>query len=265
MRHIAILIFTLWTRICLATGQSGELVIYKGDTLTMLSEPLEIYLRNNEPRQRFHPFLENGCSTALWRGYVGLWRIQNGKLLLVDVYVCGDRTQSIKRMIFKNQNGEIPADWFTGDLFIERGKMIKYNHSGYDRYFETEVVANVNEGNIETEKEYKNGVRPDDQRFTSDIKKIVEEIHRRINWDRIPKLSNDKRVFANLILDNGKLVTVDSTIEKQNIESVYKMEVKRIIADFPAVQVFYSRGQPLREGYYGAIIFSRQNKKRYAR
>jgi hypothetical protein len=265
MRYIVILIFALWTTICLATGQGGELVIYKGDTLTMLSEPLETYLRNNEPRQKFHPFLENGCSTALWRGYVGLWRIQNGKLLLVDIYVCGDRTQSIKGTIFKNQNGEIAADWFTGDLFIEKGKMIKYNHSGYDRYYETEIVANVSEGSIQTEKEYKNGVRPDDKRFSSDINKIVEEIHRRINWDKIPRLSNDKRVFANLKLDNGKLVTVDSIIDKQNIEDVYKMEVKRVISDFPDVQVFYSRGQPLGEGYYGAIIFSRQNKRRYAR
>jgi hypothetical protein len=265
MRHIVTLIFALWTTICLATGQGGELVIYKGDTLTMLSEPLEIYLRNNEPRQKFHPSLENGCSTALWKGYVGLWRIQNGKLLLVDIYVCGDRTQSIKGTIFKNQNGEIPADWFTGDLFIEKGKMIRYNHSGYDRYYETEIVATVSEGSIQTEKEYKNGVRPDDKRFSSDINKIVEEIHRRINWDKLPRLSNDKRVFANLKLDNGKLVTVDSIIDKQNIEDVYKMEVKRVISDFPDVQVFYSRGQPLGEGYYGAIIFSRQNKRRYAR
>jgi hypothetical protein len=68
-----------------------------------------------------------------------------------------------------------------------------------------------------------------------------------------------------LKLDNGKLVTVDSIIDKQNIEDVYKMEVKRVISDFPDVQVFYSRGQPLGEGYYGAIIFSRQNKRRYAR
>lgn len=265
MKHFTILILILWTTTCLATGQGGELVIYNGETLTMLSEPLEIYLRNNEPRQRFHPSLENGCSTALWRGYVGLWRIQDGKLLLVDVYVCGERTRSIKGTIFKNQDGEIYADWFTGELFIERGKMIKYNHSGYDRYYETEIVVNVSEGNIQTEKEYTNGIRPDDKRFPGDINKIVAEIHRRINWDKLPKLSNDKRVFANLTLDNGKLVTVDSIIDKQNIEDVYKTEVKRVIEDFPDVQVFYARGQPLKEGYYGAIIFSRQNKKRYAR
>lgn len=260
-----ILIFCLWSPICLATGQAGERVIYKGDTLTMLSTPLEIYFRNIEPRERFHPLLVGGCSTGLWRGYVGLWRIQDGKLVLVDVFICGNKSRSIKEVLFKNQNGEIPADWFTGDLFIEKGKMIKYHHSGYDRYYETEVVVNVKEGNILTETEYKNGVRPDDIRFPRDINKITDEIYKQINWNIIPKLSDSKRVFANLTLDNGKLVTVDSIIDKQDIEDVYKTEVKRVIASFPAVQVFYARGQPVREWYYGAILFNRKNKKKYTR
>jgi hypothetical protein len=67
-----------------------------------------------------------------------------------------------------------------------------------------------------------------------------------------------------LILDNGRLST-DTVIDKENIEEIYEAEVKRVIAEFPAVQVFYSRGEPLREGYYGAIIFSRQNKRKYGR
>lgn len=265
MRYSLILIFSLWSQICLATGQAGERVIYKGDTLTMLSEPLEIYLRNIEPRQRIHSALEEGCSTGLWRGYVGLWRIQDGKLVLVNVFLCGNKTRSIKGALFKNQNGEIPADWFTGDLFIEKGKMIKYHHSGYDRYYETEVVVNVKEGNVLTETEYKNGVRPDDKRFPIDINKIRDEIYKQINWSIIPKLSGNKKVFASLILDNGKLVTVDSIIDKQDIEDVYKTEVKRVIANFPAVQVFYARGQPVREEYYWAILFNRKNKKKYTR
>lgn len=263
MKHVLILILSLWATVTYATGQQGELVIYKGDTLTMLAEPLETYLRDHEPREKLHPIPGNGSSTALWRGYVGLWRIEDGRLLLVDVYAYGNKTQSIKKLIFKNQKEDVFADWFSGDLFIEKGKMIRYNHNGYDRSYEEEIVVTIRAGNIESEKEYKNGVRPDDKRFTRNIDKIIDEIYGRIDWKKLPKLSYDKRVFASVILDNGRLIT-DTLIDKQNIEEIYKTEVKRVIDEFPAVQVFYSRGEPLREGYSVAIIFSKQNRRKYA-
>ncbi|HYF69476.1 MAG TPA: hypothetical protein VD884_15130, partial [Ohtaekwangia sp.] len=64
MRYFMIsILWWLGTTFTYATGQQGELVIYKGDTLTMLSEPLEVYLRNHEPREKLHPILGNGSST----------------------------------------------------------------------------------------------------------------------------------------------------------------------------------------------------------
>ena len=264
MRNVSIFIMSLWATFTFATGQRGELVIYKGDTLTMLAEPLEIYFRNNEPRESLHPVLGNGSSTDLWRGYVGLWRIEDGRLMLVDVYAFGGKTQSIKNFIFMNQKEDVFADWFSGDLSIGKGKMIRYHHNGYDRSFEQEIVVTVRAGNIENEKEYKNGVRPDDKGFTRNIDKIIDEIYARINWQNLPKLSYNKRVFTSLILDNGRLMA-DTVIDKQNIEEIYKTEIKRVIAGFPAVQVFYSRGEPLREGYSVAIIFSKQNRRKFAR
>jgi hypothetical protein len=229
----------------------------------MLSEPLEVYLKANEPREKFYPLLKDGCSTGLWRGYVGLWEIKNGRLVLVDIFACGNKSTSIKNKIFGKDRTEIFADWFIGQLFIERGKLIKYNHTAYDRFYETEIIVEVKNGIIEKETEYKNGIRPGDNRFSSDIHKIYEEIYKRIDWDKLPTLSNDKRIFAELTLDNGKLTTKDSVLAKQNIERIYKIEIKRVIDGFPEVQVFYSRGKPLTEVYYGAIIFSRKNRRNY--
>lgn len=263
MKYASTTIFFLWTTICFATGQEGELVIYKGDTLTMLCEPLEIYLQKNEPRRNFHPSLENGCSTALWRGYVGLWRLDNNRLQLVDIYVCGDKNRSIKDIIFKGQNSEILADWFTGNLFIEKGKVIKYHHSGYDRYYETEIVANVREGIIESEKEYRNGVKPSDKGFSRDPKDIQAEIYKRINWDMLPKISKDKKVFIALTINEQGKIDYSEIIG--NAEKEYKDEIEKIINDFPIVQVFYSRGQPIIERWTVPIFFNNENRKRYAR
>jgi len=235
MKYIKITVFILWTTSCLATGQIGELIIYKGDTLTMLCEPLEVYLRKNEPREKNYPFLRDDCSTALWRGYVGLWELKKGRLVLVDIFACGQKSASIKNKVFKGQEQEIFADWYSGQLFIEKGKVIKYNHMAYDRYYETEIVVEIRRGIVEKEAEYANGVKPDDKRFTRDVYKINEEIYRRINWNKLPGLSNDKRVYASLTLDNGKLTSEDSVIDKQKIAEVYKMEVKRVIAGFPVI------------------------------
>ena len=229
----------------------------------MLCEPLELYLRNNEPRKRFHPSLEAGCSTALWRGYVGLWRIESNRLFLVDVYVCGDKNRSIKDQIFTGKDTEIFADWFTGDLFIEKGKIIKYNHSGYDRYYEMEIVANVNGGIIKNEMEFENGVVPSDNRFSRDPKDIQAEIHKRIDWDRLPKLPKDNKLFLTLKFDGqGKISEWEINGE---IEKEYKDEIESIIKTFPTIQVFYSRGQPINEELVIPIFFNNKYRRRYAR
>jgi hypothetical protein len=263
MRHVSTFILILWTINCLATGQSGELIIYKGDTLTMLCEPLEIYLQQNEPREKFYPFLKDGCSTALWRGYVGLWEIKENRLFLIDVFACGDKTKSIKDKIFKGLDLEIFADWFEGQLFIEKGKVIKYNHMGYDRYYEKEIVTIVKNGIVVSEAEYINGVKPNDNRFSRDPKDIQAAIYKGINWDKLPKLSKDKKLFITIKIDEEGRIG-GSEINGQ-IENEYKDEIKKIIKDFPTIQVFYSRGQPIKEGWVIPIFFNKENRRRYAR
>lgn len=254
-RHLLVIIILLSTSYCFATGQEGELVIYRGDTLTMLSEPLEIYLLRNEPRENLHPSLNSLCSTALWRGYQGLWEIRDNRLLLIDVFACGDKSQSIIGAIFKGYNSEIYADWFSGKLFIEKGRVIKYNHSGFDRYYEFEIVVNVNDGIIESQSEYKNGIRPNDNGFSRDPIEIATEIYKRIDWDNLPKLPNDKRAFILIEIDKqGKIK--DSKIYKE-IEKEYQNEIERIIKEFPVVQIFYSKGQPLKETWIVPIRLKR--------
>jgi hypothetical protein len=263
MRSVLVIIFFLWTVDSFATGQTGELIIYKGDTLTLLCEPLETYLQKNEPREKLYPFLKDGCSTALWRGYVGLWEIKGNRLFLIDVFACGDKTKSIKSKVFKGQNSEILADWFVGKLFIERGKMIKYNHMGYDRYYEKEMLIDVEKGIIINTVEYENGVKPNDNGFSREPNDIQAAIYKTINWDKLPKLSKDKKLFVTIKIDGEGRIR-ESEINGQ-IENEYKDEVKRVIENFPTVQVFYSRGQPINEGWVIPVFFSKENKKRYVR
>jgi hypothetical protein len=62
------------------TAQIGETLHYRGESLTMATEPLESYFAMGGA----HPgFAAN--STALHRGYVGSWEITRERLYLVEL------------------------------------------------------------------------------------------------------------------------------------------------------------------------------------
>jgi len=248
---------------CFATGQQGELIIFEGDTLQMLSEPLESYLRKHEPREKLHFNLDGGCSTALWRGYVGLWEYKNNKLYLVDIYACGKKENSIKAAIFKEFAEPIIASWYTGSLFIQKGKLIKYHHSGYDRIYEKELVAEVDKGEIKGIKQYDNGVRPTDQGFSRNPNDILKKIYQNINWKNIEAYSKENKLYVTFqIAESGKLI--NSKIES-NLDKTYEAEIFDVLNSFPPVQVLYSRGQAALEAWTMKIVLSKQNKRKYAR
>jgi hypothetical protein len=263
MRQTVILVLTFISIQTFATGQQGELIIFKGDTLQMTCEPLEAFLTENEPRERLHIRLKGGCSTALWRGYVGLWEYSDNKLYLVDIYACGDKRQSIKKVIFKDNKGPVFAAWYTGPLFIQKGKIIKYNHSGYDRIYEKEIVADVDGGEIKDIRTFDNGVKPNDNGFSRKPEDILTKIYQNINWTNIPKLSKDLKLFATFqVGDNGKFINIKID---GDIDEVYRTEVSNVLNSFPPVQVLYSRGKPSLEGWTMKIVFSGQSKRRCAR
>lgn len=263
MTRTVIIILTFISIQTFATGQQGELIIYEGNTLQMMSEPLETYLRAHEPREKLYPFLKDGCSTGLWRGYVGLWEYKDNGLFLIDIYGCGRKGINVKKEIFRNNEGPISASWFTGQLFIEKGKMIKYIHSGYERIYEQEIVIDIDKGVVKDIKTYDNGVKPNDKGCSRDPKDILEKIYQEINWTNIPKLSKDYKLFVVIkIGNNGELIENEI---KGNLSEAYKNEISKVLESFPPIQVLYSRGQPAHEGWTMVIVFNRQNKRKYWR
>lgn len=79
------------------------------------------------------------------------------RLLLVgiDSWICGSRVSkdckkaSLKRLFGrKYQTGKVKADWFSGELRIPDGKMIKYVHMGYGSAYEREIILKVEAGKV---------------------------------------------------------------------------------------------------------------------
>lgn len=83
---IGFLAFTLSLQ-TFGTAQIPDLIIYKGDTLALYTNPLEDFFSKDNPRPT--SFGIAGCwSTACWRGYQATWLLENDVLYLVKIGSC---------------------------------------------------------------------------------------------------------------------------------------------------------------------------------
>jgi hypothetical protein len=259
-RLFIIVFFCTVTHQLFATGQASERIIYEGDTLELLSVPLEDFLGEYEQRIRKFPSLDGMCSTGLYRNYIGYWKIENSELFLIDVFKCGERNESLLEEIF-NQKSPIKADWYTGKLFIQKGDMIKYFHDGFHRVHEQETIVEIERGNAVGQEHFNNGYRPGDVGFWSDPDSIMTKVHNMINWDELPELSKDFKIYVSLTTgENDSL-----SIVKSFAPELYEMELQRVINEFPQLKKFYSRGEPFGERKVFPVVFSENQRKRFAR
>ncbi len=134
------------------TCQMPERIEYEGQSLTMYSEPLQDKLprtaRYGEHRDAPdvpYPF-EVSCS-ARWRGYVGHWRIEDDRLYLVEIVAQTPTGEDASiRTLFPNADGAVFANWYTGDLSIERGQIIGRVDGFHLNVYEESVTLKVKSG-----------------------------------------------------------------------------------------------------------------------
>ena len=128
------------------TAQAQELFLYKGKKVGMATEPLNQYLKTRDDIE----FVEK--STAFWRGYLGQWEIKDNKLYLVDLtaYIEGFKKVDMKYLFPKTK--EVFANWFTGEIRIPTGKILKYVHMGYESTLEKDIMLQFQDGVLISEK-----------------------------------------------------------------------------------------------------------------
>jgi hypothetical protein len=121
------------------TGQAADSIVIDGFSHTMLTFPLEIYRAEHRPDM---VFFQASPNTACWRGYQAEWKIDDGKLFLlnVDGYVSyKGRNPNIEAKedirwgrlhpglfqekvpatlfeLFGSEADRVPATWFSGEL-----------------------------------------------------------------------------------------------------------------------------------------------------
>lgn len=137
-------LFLSVSTVCSATGQIPDYLIIEKDTIPIFTNPLEQYFEKKGNRE-LPEF--NGCgSTACWRGYKAIWRLEKDSLFLLEITSCHSKNHcmdahnaDLEQMFgIDFQNNRVFASWFSGDIMAPMGELVYYVHMGYGSVYEDE-------------------------------------------------------------------------------------------------------------------------------
>lgn len=112
----------------------------------MAAEPLGKYLAK---RKDLYFYSE---STACGRGFMGDWAVKGDKLYLINLKAnLNFETKVGVDYLFPGQK-EIFAEWFTGEIRIPTGKMLRYAYMGYASVYEKDIFLKFEKGKLVDER-----------------------------------------------------------------------------------------------------------------
>lgn len=161
---LTIFVLSLTPTSVYATGQTSEVIYWKGQKYQLLGLPLASnHALDSLVSTQYNFKMTN---TALWRGYIGHWSIDNDLLVLDSICVETDNTPKMIAINLNDckafdpyrKNGKIYASWVNKELRIASGKTLKYEHMGFNRNYEQESIIQIKDGRIVQVKSYDNKV-----------------------------------------------------------------------------------------------------------
>jgi hypothetical protein len=124
------------------TAQTRERLLYEGEELAMAAEPLNLWLAHGSNGVRF-----SWNSSSCWRGYVGTWAIEGGRLYLKAIR--DDMTDGklvTLETLFPGFPDGVFAHWFTGQIRCPRGELLHYVHLAYCSEYEEDLLFTFRRG-----------------------------------------------------------------------------------------------------------------------
>lgn len=138
------------------TAQFSEKMIYKGEELSLCDEPLHYYLQTIGKDLKLQ-----APSTALWRGYVGTWTIEDERLYLVKLKGFKEAASGTAEIelgdVFPEYPDGVFAHWYTGELLCPMGGLLEYVHGGYASRYEMDLFLRIGKGILVSERIVNNG------------------------------------------------------------------------------------------------------------
>lgn len=136
------------------TAQFSEELDYQGEALQMLATPLDLWLEQNGKAQLFAQY-----SSALRRGYIGHWRVQQGRLYLVGIEgLLHNNCLATLQDIFPGYKKGVFGHWVSRELRCPRGHILEYVHAEFASVFERDLFLKFKQGVLVGAREVVNGI-----------------------------------------------------------------------------------------------------------
>lgn len=280
------IVLTLSTLRTLASPQSPDYIIYKGDTLATYTLILEQYFQlqgKDEQGKLFGLSFRDGATFNCWRGYQAIYKIDNDSLFLVDIISCGerrnvqiDKAASAEKMksIFKNKfiNNRVYIDWFSGDMkFPLTNKVLRWDGVFY-RIYEKETVIDIDYGKVlkmENVDNYVHNPKAIGRKNKDKVSDILFKKIKRTKWinaDSIDcsekylvTIGNDGRVSKVIMLGYQSQDTIDKYWERNE----YDYCINTMFNSLKKLQfdIIKDKGKPISEDIYIEIYFDDKKGK----
>lgn len=186
----------------MATGSIGDIILLDGQEWEMLDKPIEADSALSTSLKNFLP-KERNWSTANWEGYTAYWIIKDDYLYLQKVQVDmhdeenGGKEYSIeydaealKDVFAPYYSSEgISAKWFSRNIRLGRGKLILYEHAGFNRNTEEECLITLQVGKVEKKQYFHNYKK---EGLT--LPEVRAELIKRFPFHDFPEIEQQKRI-----------------------------------------------------------------------
>ena len=150
--------------------------------------------------------------------------------------------------VFKNfvEGERIVASWLTDDIRVATGKMIYYQHMGFERNYEHEQIFTIREGKVIGKQDYHNyvvdGFAFDKVKSNTDIRKLFP-----LKTEKYPELANVKRIIFNIrqarVDMHGNLVECEVKVLKPGDNQQLAEEMTRLLKAYHPWKVSFINGE----------------------
>ncbi|MPR32714.1 energy transducer TonB [Salmonirosea aquatica] len=269
MKYLLLPIFIiLFAEEAEATGKASDKLVKDGDTLTLLTKPLDKLLFVDSLWYKTDKKPEFSRVIDCWTGYTAIWTLEGRELFLTAIESCtrtDEHFQADLSVLFGSQvkNGKVRADWVSGELVIPVGKLLRYFETPSMSYYEGERVLTMQDGLLVKEERFDNS-KTYQSKFTKSAKLFYEYIYSHIDWSRIPNLGDKKvKVFLKVTAGSDRRPDSVAFMKKSNYYSI-DQEAMRAVKSLPEWDVYYRRGKPYPVPWSLPILFDETTRKKYA-
>ena len=244
-----------------ATGQDGDIIYINGERLELLGRPIcldsTLYYTLKDELPSSRPIV-----TSNWDGFTAYWSINKDKLCL-DSVRCEAYDPNVKAVVGESipsktlyrifnrycTGNRIVASWVSGKFRVAKGKVIYYQHTGFERHYEEETILNINHGKVIGMNTYHNFVK--DGFAFDDLQQIgAQEMLRKVlplHIVHFPELANVKRLIFRVKRAHvdmmGNLLECDVQVIKPDVSPRLATEIAKALKTYHPWKVYYINGE----------------------